>query len=85
MLACGQAARAGLGDVLAGYAAGLGARGWATAACCDGQLLAVAALDHAEAGCDCVRRLGPGGASPQAIAQQLAQAGAPGQVAGSPG
>jgi NAD(P)H-hydrate epimerase len=41
-----RAARAGLGDVLAGYAAGKGAQGGG-----DGQILAAAALDHALAGC----------------------------------
>ena len=41
-----RAARAGLGDVLAGYAAGRGASAGG-----DGQILATAALDHALAGC----------------------------------
>lgn len=41
-----RAARAGLGDVLAGYAAGKGAQGGS-----DSQILAAAALDHALAGC----------------------------------
>ena len=41
-----HAARAGLGDVLAGYAAGRGAGAGG-----DGQILAAAALDHALAGC----------------------------------
>jgi NAD(P)H-hydrate epimerase len=41
-------ARAGLGDVLAGYAAGLGARLGP-----DGAVLAAAVLAHAEAGCAC--------------------------------
>ena len=41
-----RAARAGLGDVLAGYAAGQGASTGS-----DGQILAAAALDHALAGC----------------------------------
>ena len=41
-----RAARAGLGDVLAGYAAGQGAQAGS-----DGQILAAAALDHALAGC----------------------------------
>jgi hydroxyethylthiazole kinase-like uncharacterized protein yjeF len=76
--AAAEAARAGLGDVLAGYAAGLGCRAWAASAACEGQLLALAALDHAEAGLRCGRRLGPGGATPMAIAQQLARAGAEG-------
>jgi len=71
--ACGGAARAGLGDVLAGYAAGLGSL---SSACgyLDGALLAVAALDHALAGCRCTELHGPGGATPQAIAATLARA-----------
>ena len=69
--ACGGAARAGLGDVLAGYAAGLGSRSSACG-CLDGALLAVAALDHALAGCRCTELHGPGGATPQAIAATLA-------------
>jgi NAD(P)H-hydrate epimerase len=87
--ACGQAARAGLGDGLAGYAAGLGARGLAgmgagepaggagrglPSGAPDASLLAVAALDHAQAGCQAARALGPGGATPLAVAQWLAQA-----------
>ena len=71
--ACGAAARAGLGDVLAGYAAGLGSRASACG-CVDGALLAVAALDHALAGCRCSELHGPGGATPQAIAATLALA-----------
>jgi NAD(P)H-hydrate epimerase len=73
-----QAARAGLGDVLAGYAAG---RGAAALACgmelqtadrrADASLLAAVALAHAEAGLACLQRLGPGGVSPQAIAADL--------------
>ena len=80
--ACPGAARAGLGDVLAGYAAGLGA----LAAACGGlddALLAVAGLDHALAGCRCGGLLGPGGVTPQAVATALARAGArndPGRV-----
>ena len=71
--ACGGAARAGLGDVLAGYAAGLGSRSSACG-CLDAALLAVAALDHALAGCRCTELHGPGGATPQAIAATLAWA-----------
>jgi hypothetical protein len=37
-------------------------------------LLAVAALDHALAGCLCTELHGPGGATPQAIAAALARA-----------
>jgi NAD(P)H-hydrate epimerase len=75
--ACGAAARAGLGDVLAGYAAGLGSQA-AACGCLDASLLAVAALDHALAGCRCTELRGPGGATPQAIASTLAWA-APGE------
>ena len=73
-----QAARAGLGDVLAGYAAG---RGAAALACgrelqtadrrADASLLAAVALAHAEAGLGCLERWGPGGVSPQAVAADL--------------
>jgi len=77
--ACGAAARAGLGDVLAGYAAGLGSRASACGSL-DGALLAVAALDHTLAGCRCTERHGPGGATPQAIAATLGL-GAPGERA----
>jgi NAD(P)H-hydrate epimerase len=77
--ACGAAARAGLGDVLAGYAAGLGSRASACGSL-DGALLAVAALDHTLAGCRCTERHGPGGATPQAIAATLGL-GAPGEQA----
>jgi hydroxyethylthiazole kinase-like uncharacterized protein yjeF len=88
--ACGEAARAGLGDGLAGYAAGLGARGVAarrgpepgepgrgaggTASEPDASWLALAALDHAQAGCHAARTLGPGGATPLAVTTLLAQA-----------
>jgi NAD(P)H-hydrate epimerase len=81
--ACGEAARAGLGDGLAGYAAGVGARGVAGlpasehgggAAEPDASWLALAALDHAKAGCHAARTLGPGGATPLAVAALLAEA-----------
>ncbi|MFZ0408581.1 MAG: NAD(P)H-hydrate epimerase [Cyanobium sp.] len=78
-----QAARAGLGDVLAGYAAGRGAQalahgmgqGGSTNACvaADAALLAAVALAHAQAGLRCVERDGAGGASPQAVASDLRQ------------
>ena len=46
------AARAGLGDVLAGYAAGRGAAARAAGAAADGALLACAAVSHAaQPGC----------------------------------
>ncbi|MEB3266314.1 MAG: NAD(P)H-hydrate dehydratase [Cyanobacteriota bacterium] len=57
-----EAARAGLGDVLAGYAAALGARARAAGAV-DGALLAAAALAHGLAG--------RGGGSPVHVAQRL--------------
>lgn len=82
--ACGEAARAGLGDGLAGYAAGLGARvlaasagfgaGDGGAAEPDASWLALAALDHAQAGCQAARTLGPGGATPLAVTALLARA-----------
>ena len=69
-----RAARAGLGDVLSGYAAGLGAMGLAAglAPTCDrfDGLLALAALAHATAG---IRQCqaGAGAVSPLAIAQMI--------------
>lgn len=74
MEACGEAARAGLGDGLGGYAAGLGARWLAGARAVEATWLAVAALDHALAGCQAARDLGPGGATPLAVTELLAQA-----------
>ncbi|MFN9546855.1 MAG: NAD(P)H-hydrate epimerase [Cyanobacteriota bacterium] len=72
--ACGEAARAGLGDGLAGYAAGLGARLSGPAGNgADASGLAVAALDHALAGCRAARELGPGGATPLAVTKVLAE------------
>jgi NAD(P)H-hydrate epimerase len=57
------AARAGLGDVLAGYAAGLGAKALAAGGEADPELLAAAALAHAWAG--------RSGGAPMAIAHAL--------------
>ena len=78
-----QAARAGLGDVLAGYAAGRGAvalaaqrspRGEAdNNRLDDASLLAAVVLAHAQAGLRCLERRGPGGVSPQAVAVALQQ------------
>ncbi|MFM7264613.1 MAG: NAD(P)H-hydrate dehydratase, partial [Cyanobium sp.] len=70
-----QTARAGLGDVLAGYAAGMGAR--ALAACgssrpLEGTLLAAAALDHALAGIRASRRPQAEDSTPLAVAAELA-------------
>ena len=77
---CPATARAGLGDVLAGYAAGLAARAVAAgppqAAQPDAAVLALAALDHALAGCRTAAARGPGGATPEAVAQELQHAGA---------
>lgn len=64
------AARAGLGDVLAGYAAGRGA----CAAAGDGVLLAAAVLEHAEAGLTCARQRGAGQTTPQEVAATLGSA-----------
>lgn len=66
---CPDAARAGLGDVLAGYAAGRGAMAVAAgraeersaARSLDGALLAAAALSHGQAGWLARRRGGPVG------------------------
>jgi len=75
--AAAAAARAGLGDVLAGYAAGRGAAaGWGDLFKHDrsdggGGLLAAVALEHAQAGLASCREQGQGAATPQAIAQQL--------------
>jgi len=93
--AAAEAARAGLGDTLAGYAAGRGAMAMAEAMAAagamgamgaaaapagaagsgagelDASLLAAAALEHAEAGLRCLRRLGRGGVTPMAVAEQL--------------
>jgi ADP-dependent NAD(P)H-hydrate dehydratase / NAD(P)H-hydrate epimerase len=72
--AAAPVARAGLGDVLAGYAAGRGAAGGLHAGGPgDGELLAAAALEHAQAGLRCCRRDGAGAATPQAIAARLSQ------------
>ena len=70
--AAAQAARAGLGDTLAGYAAGRAAQAMACGGV-DACLLAAAALEHAEAGLRCWRRRGDGGVTPQAVAEALAQ------------
>ncbi len=113
-----ESARAGLGDTLAGYAAGRGAMALAAlggprpiqqhgtgrageepavvlpaerpgpmplvpltspdaepfswAHPLDAAGLAAVAMEHAQAGCDCLRRQGPGGVTPEAVAQALA-------------
>jgi NAD(P)H-hydrate epimerase len=67
--AASAVARAGLGDVLAGYAGGLGALALAAGWPADAQLLAAAALAHASTGL----RLQQNGlaASPEQLARQL--------------
>ncbi len=75
MDACGDVARAGLGDGLAGYAAGLGARyGAMKGSQPNASGLAVAALDHAMAGCRSEQTFGPGRATPLVVAEGLGQA-----------
>ena len=63
-------ARTGLGDVLAGYAAGLGAMALAASGNADASWLAAAALAHAQAGRQGER--GDGGFTPMQVAQNLA-------------
>ncbi|MFL0750928.1 MAG: NAD(P)H-hydrate dehydratase [Prochlorococcus sp.] len=60
-------ARSGLGDLLAGYAAGLGSLVFATAGICQGESLAAVALLHAEAARRCQT-----GSSAGSIANSLA-------------
>ena len=67
------AARAGLGDVLAGYAAGRGAAARAAGAAADGALLACAALEHALAADRAVGQQGAGAATAAAVATALSQ------------
>jgi NAD(P)H-hydrate epimerase len=71
MEACPAVARAGLGDVLAGYAAGVGAQALSHGDL-DAQLLAAAALIHALAGCRVGHRPGNRGTEPLAVAHNLA-------------
>ncbi|MEB3235926.1 MAG: NAD(P)H-hydrate dehydratase [Cyanobacteriota bacterium] len=71
--AAAAAARAGLGDVLAGYAAGKGAMALASGHPCQSTWLAAAALDHASAGLRCARERGNGGINPAAVAAQLCE------------
>ncbi|MGL6134054.1 MAG: NAD(P)H-hydrate dehydratase, partial [Prochlorococcaceae cyanobacterium] len=65
------AARAGLGDVLAGYGAAIGAMALAAGGDANAALLATASLAHAKAGLRLQQR-GAGRASPQAVARCLA-------------
>jgi hydroxyethylthiazole kinase-like uncharacterized protein yjeF len=69
--AAAAAARAGQGDVLAGYAGGLGALAMAAGEGATAAMLALAALAHASAG-EQQARQGPGCASPTAVAATLA-------------
>ncbi|NBP98433.1 MAG: bifunctional ADP-dependent NAD(P)H-hydrate dehydratase/NAD(P)H-hydrate epimerase, partial [Synechococcaceae bacterium WB6_3A_227] len=70
------AARAGMGDVLAGYAGGLGALGVASqndfSNSISGQLLALAGLRHGLAGLRLAKQ-GLGCASPLAVAKNLSK------------
>lgn len=71
-----QTARAGLGDVLAGYAAGMGARALAASGPghpLEGSLLAAAALDHALAGLGACHRPDAEDSTPMAVAAELAR------------
>jgi NAD(P)H-hydrate epimerase len=72
-----EAARAGLGDVLAGYGAGLGALAAGAGMEADAQWLALAGLAHARAGREALRRSGAGGATPLSVAACLAAVGGP--------
>ncbi|MFZ9951882.1 MAG: NAD(P)H-hydrate dehydratase [Vulcanococcus sp.] len=65
------AARAGLGDVLAGYCAGRAAAARAAGGPADGALLAAAVLEHALAGERAAAQRGAGGATPLAVANAL--------------
>ncbi|MEX0588048.1 MAG: NAD(P)H-hydrate dehydratase, partial [Cyanobium sp.] len=67
-----SSARAGLGDVLAGYAAGLGAMAMAATGEADAIWLAAAGLAHAQAGRQLSGPAGSGAGNPMAIAQRLA-------------
>jgi NAD(P)H-hydrate epimerase len=69
-----EAARAGAGDVLAGYVAGRGALAVAAGIVAgEASTLAAAALAHAQAGLTALERLGPGQVTPQALAASLGQ------------
>jgi NAD(P)H-hydrate epimerase len=69
--AAASAARAGQGDVLAGYAGGLGAMAMAAGVGAPASVLATAALAHACAGLHQASQ-GPGSANPAAVASALA-------------
>ncbi|SBO44383.1 Bifunctional NAD(P)H-hydrate repair enzyme Nnr [Includes: ADP-dependent (S)-NAD(P)H-hydrate dehydratase; NAD(P)H-hydrate epimerase] [Cyanobium sp. NIES-981] len=67
-----SAARGGLGDVLAGFAAGLGAMAMASTAEAGAELLASACLAHAITARRVRRAGGPGSCTPMAVATGLA-------------
>jgi NAD(P)H-hydrate epimerase len=69
--AAAAAARAGQGDVLAGYAGGLASMAMAAGKQAPASVLALAALAHASSG-EQLARLGPGCASPMAVATAMA-------------
>ncbi|EAQ76016.1 MULTISPECIES: bifunctional ADP-dependent NAD(P)H-hydrate dehydratase/NAD(P)H-hydrate epimerase [unclassified Synechococcus] len=72
--AAAEAARAGAGDVLAGFAAGQGALALAAGVSPgEASTLAAAALAHAQAGLAARERLGPGQVTPMALAATLGQ------------
>lgn len=72
--AAAEAARAGAGDVLAGFAAGQGALALAAGVSPgEASTLAAAALAHAQAGLVARERLGPGQVTPMALAATLGQ------------
>ena len=70
--ASAASARAGLGDVLAGHAAGLGAMAMAATRGDDASWLAAAALAHAQAGLQLSAPSSQGASSPLEVAQKLA-------------
>jgi len=70
--ASAASARAGLGDVLAGHAAGLGAMAMAATRGGDASWLAAAALAHAQAGLQLSAPSSQGASSPLEVAQKLA-------------
>ncbi len=82
--AASPSARAGLGDVLAGYAAGLGALGMAAGGADLPALLALAALAHADAGLE-LAATGAGAADPASVAGSLSRRPQPPGLLGLPG
>jgi len=72
LAAAAASARAGLGDVLAGYVAARGAMALASGQRCDAAWLAAAAAQHAAAGLRCARS-SASNTNPAAVAAQLCQ------------